>query len=112
VTVQLREADVIRLDAARGELGRSAWCRSAIVATFGGQPSRPEPVRPEPAAKRRAAPSVPQPRASAPPATAPKRYRCNHTGTRTIGGYCSPCDVVVESGGLLPMGYVPPWAAP
>jgi len=35
----------------------------------------------------------------APPAPAATRKRCNHPGTRLIGGFCPQCDHVIEPGG-------------
>ena len=35
----------------------------------------------------------------APPAPAATRKRCNHPGTRLIGGFCPLCDHVIEPGG-------------
>jgi hypothetical protein len=37
-----------------------------------------------------------------PASSLPKPKRCNHQGTRVIGGWCDSCGVVVLSGGLLP----------
>jgi hypothetical protein len=41
---------------------------------------------------------APEPRPGTRP---PQRRRCPHPGTRTIGGWCAPCGVVVETGWYL-----------
>ena len=71
---------------------------------IGPPASSPVPLPPPPLARRPGQAVFQDPGAEAvitdaPPAPAATRKRCNHPGTRLIGGFCPQCDHVIEPGG-------------
>jgi hypothetical protein len=87
ICVKVSEADAAAIDAARGEVTRSAWGRGMLLAAVtGGMPAQAGAVR------QRAAEPV-----SSPPPVSPGRApalrpeKCAHPKARVIKGQCRAC---------------------
>lgn len=88
MSARFSDAEAARIDAARGSADRSVWLRRVALASLAAK----EPVQVKTGARRGSKPT------DAP--SGPQRRRCTHSGTRVIGGFCTPCDHLVEPGGL------------
>lgn len=107
VGARVSEQTLAALDKARGAMSRSEAVAAAIDAWVAAQPwhkSYPArtPVGIDIVVDDRVPPGV----ALLEPVPEPRKRRvvrrCTHPGTRSLGGWCDSCNVLVKPGGYLP----------
>lgn len=85
ICLKVSEAEAALVDAARGELTRSAFGRAALLAAVSGE--APRPARPAPQRQRVAEPVS----SSLPVLTEPAAEPCKHPKARVLKGQCRVC---------------------